>query len=265
MIKEGCPWVLTWELGRSAAEDLNTRKGRRLIERLLWSGAVRTLGAAPVCSSFSRAVHPDVRSVDLPGGLPHISPAMFIKVCIGNSQNKWLARLRRIWEKLSLPFFIENPDSSFFWRMPGWEDCAPADSPRLFRCDLCHFGCPWRKRTRFATNTSLAGGRYLCKKSGHRVLRGCSVAHRKPWTLVAQTYPLGLCKVLARALCAAAAWTSARPLDPASCAKAGSGCRIAWRSLTSWPSPHQPKVPCGASRCVFAISAIALRAVPMFG
>ena len=227
MLRHGAPWVLTFELERSPLEDLNQPSLRKALLSLLSRGAFKSLGAAPVCASFSRAVRPPVRSRSSPAGIQHMSPAMLVKVKVGNDQNKWIRSLVDEAQRLGLAYWVENPDGAFFWLMPGWElERSPA-SPHVFRVDACVFGTPWRKRTRFATNTSLAGCRWLCSKKGkHLRLVGFSRERRKPWTRVAQTYPGGLADAIALAVAAKVGWTRARPLDAASCAKLGSCCRI---------------------------------------
>ena len=64
---------------------------------------------------------------------------------------------------------------------------------------MCRFGTPWRKRTRVATSTALAGRCELCLRNhDHLVLRGRSSFHRMSWTRVAQVYPSKFCAVVAR-------------------------------------------------------------------
>ena len=97
--------------------------------------------------------------------------------------------------------------------MPGWEDEASAGSRRVFRADLCQFGCLWRKRTRVATNTSLAGARLLCDRAvQHLRLVGRSSVHRLPWTSVADTTPAGFADALALAVSTSCGWSAARSL-----------------------------------------------------
>ena len=77
VVKFGAPWALTWEIERSSDEDLNRPQVRKLIEALIKAGCFRSFGAAPVCASFSRAVHPPWRSSAFPLGLPHLSSTAF--------------------------------------------------------------------------------------------------------------------------------------------------------------------------------------------
>ena len=77
--------------------------------------------AGPVCSSFSRAVRPAVRSAEKPEGIDVMTEAMAKKVAIGNAMAQWLARLVRKFCLAGLP--IENPAGpagSFLWLQPAW-------------------------------------------------------------------------------------------------------------------------------------------------
>ena len=238
LIRMSAPWVVTFELERGAEQDLNCLNLRARLERLVDLGAFKVIGGAPVCASFSRAVRPPVRTASQPNGLPGLTPAMHDKVRIGNSQNQWIAKLRDRALALGLWYWFENPDTSFFWSMPSWEREKPPGSPWTFRYDNCRFGTRWRKRSKIATNLSLAGARLLCcKKVRHLGLAGYSHAHKAPWTRVAQAYPAGLCRILATAAAAAAGWTSVRPMDAAACARCGSGCRV---GEASNPGPRHP-------------------------
>ncbi|CAE7414981.1 unnamed protein product, partial [Symbiodinium sp. KB8] len=248
LLRHGCPWVLTFDLRRSAAEDLTDQSLQEDLLDLVKLGAFAAVGGSPPCSSFSRAVAPPFRSAAFPGGLPHLSPVVFAKVSRDNLLSAWLAQLRSEASAVGAFFWFENPDLSFLWRMPGWEEVASALSERCFRTDLCTFGCPWCKRTRIATNTCLAGARRLCAGRGHQKLRGYSKAHGKPWTLVASTFPRGLCECIALALCSGVGWTQDRALDRAACAKLPSCCRI---GEASNPGPRRvasrPTLPGGLS------------------
>ncbi|CAE7334124.1 unnamed protein product [Symbiodinium microadriaticum] len=151
----------------------------------------------------------------------------FSKVLADNLLNQWILRVIRLASSLGLFYCAENPDTSYFWQMPGWEDEASAGSRRVFRADLCQFGCLWRKRTRVATNTSLAGARLLCDRAvQHLRLVGRSSVHRLPWTSVADTTPAGFADALALAVSTSCGWSAAGSLDPSACAKLGCCCRV---------------------------------------
>ena len=227
LLRHGAPWVLCLDRARGVGEDWGLEPLQRCIEELISSGHLLAVIVKPAASSFSCAVRPPVRSRSSPSGLDHLSPGSFSKVLADNLLNQWILRVIRLASSLGLFYCAENPDTSYFWQMPGWEDEASAGSRRVFRADLCQFGCLWRKRTRVATNTSLAGARLLCDRAvQHLRLVGRSSVHRLPWTSVADTTPAGFADALALAVSTSCGWSAARSLDPSACAKLGCCCRV---------------------------------------
>jgi hypothetical protein len=82
MVQKGAPWVLCFEICDSDAswsQDLLDPSVRTLIEALLLEGAITLFGAAPVCTSFSTAVTPPIRTSVYPAGAPWASPAAIKK------------------------------------------------------------------------------------------------------------------------------------------------------------------------------------------
>ena len=222
LIKLGAPWVLTFEWKRSASENLLQPELREKIEKMLRGGAFRAMGAAPICSSFSIAVTPPVRSSKFPRGIPGMRKGMRKKVSEGNSHNDWLADRVALCEELQLLWWVENPDTSWWWRQRRWRRFRDSRGRKLFRLCFCRFGCKWKKPTRIATNTSLAGVRMWCTcTQKHLQLRGTCRAKGVPWTQVAEPYPRGLCRMLAAAVSTGVGWALKRGLNVAECAKTG--------------------------------------------
>eukprot|EP00435_Cladocopium_sp_Y103_P038687 s964_g10.t1 len=222
MLKYGAPWVLTFEWQRSASEDLLAPVLREKLRRMIALGCFKTMGAAPICSSFSVAVTPPVRSCRYPRGIPGLRRSMQQKVKDGNSHSDFVRDAVDDCELHALAYFVENPDCSWWWRQRRWRRWRSSSSSSLFRCCFCRFGTPWRKATRFATNTRLSGCRMMCTcKQQHQRLRGGHPTRKIPWTLVAQPYPRGLCRLLAVALCQAAGWCRRERLNVAACSKTG--------------------------------------------
>eukprot|EP00435_Cladocopium_sp_Y103_P058652 s418_g20.t1 len=91
LIATGAPWVLTFEWNRSKDEDLLNPELRDKILFLLREVAFKAVGAAPICSSFSRAVTPPVRNMRYPRGMPGLRVSMRLKVSQGNSHSDFLA------------------------------------------------------------------------------------------------------------------------------------------------------------------------------
>ena len=223
MIACGAPWILVYDIERGPGQDLLQQEVRDVIRKLLMLGAFSTLGAAPICSSFSVAVTPPVRSSQFPRGLPGLRRNIRVKVQQGNSHNDFVYELVVIAEGMSVYYWIENPDTSWWWRQKKWRRFRSTLSPHIFRCCFCRFGTRWKKPTRIATNTKIRGLKLWCTcRTPHTVLRGNHPTRRIPWTLVAQPYPRGLCRILAAALCIEAQWCTGDKLNIAGCARVGS-------------------------------------------
>lgn len=191
----------------------------------------------PVCSSFSRAVCPAVRSRLHPEGLQQMTDATRQKVHTGNEMANWLEKfIDRALQK-GLVVWIENPAGSFLWLMPSWTRLIEKHSLRSFYTDYCAWGAPWRKRTRFYGSFAAAGLSLLCScGKRHIQLRGYSKQHGVSWTKAAEAYPHSLSRFLALAV-----YESLKPmgrqrkLDVAACAKSTNG-RI---GEASNPGPRQ--------------------------
>ena len=216
----GAPWVLTFEWKRSASEDLLDKDLRAKLVRLIELGAFKSVSMAPVCASFSRAITPAVRSVAKPRGLSGLTLNMRVKVQQGNSHADFCLSILELCEIYDIAYFLENPDSSWLWRLKGYKRFSGADSPYVFRLCFCRFGTPWMKPTRIATSTKLRGLRMWCACSQkHLQLRGYSKVHKKSWTSVAEPYPRGLSKLLATSLSVQAGWCHWKKLNVAGCSR----------------------------------------------
>lgn len=214
-------WSLCYDIEHGADEDLTDKNLRRNLEELIVLGCFGVVGGGVVCSSFSTAVTPAVRSKEWPYGKPNVSANMKLKVEEGDEGAIWFISLLEVGLKAGCQIWLENPASSWLFHLPEWK--------RLMRrwpdigywvADYCRFGCPWKKRTRFASTSSLQGHKTLCTRDHqHLVLRGRSKKAGENWTRVAQAYPDGVAKALATGLCLAASFIKYRAFDPSSCAK----------------------------------------------
>ena len=139
MVRLGCPWVLTFDWKRDVSEDLLDEGLRRKIETLLKSGRVLAFGAAPICASFSVAVTPPVRSAQHPRGKPGLRHSMREKVSQGNSHNDWLADIIAVCEEYHVIWWVENPDTSWWWRQRRWRRFRSSFSKHVFRLCFCRF------------------------------------------------------------------------------------------------------------------------------
>ena len=221
MVVLGAPWVLTFDYERGPGQDLLDPELRMKITRLLELKAIASFGAAPICSSFSVAITPPIRNSQHPRGIRGLSAKMRQKVSQGNSHNDYMMDLVNLCIHLGIPYWLENPDSSWWWRQRRWRRYREAHNKMTFRCCFCRFGTKWRKATRIATSTALAGVTMWCKcgNKSHIQLRGMHPTKRIPWTLVAQPYPRGLCRLLAAGLCLKAGWCQPDQLNIAGCAR----------------------------------------------
>ena len=223
MVQNGCPWVLTFDWSRSSDEDLLNEDLRNKLRELMRLGGVKTVGMAPICASFSKAVTPPVRSNRFPRGRPGLSKNMRLKVSQGNSHSDFCIELVQLCCSLEIAYFLENPDGSWMWKQKGYESYDDPASLAVFRLCFCRYGTPWRKATRVATSTRLRGLRMMCTcRRKHFALRGFSQVHKKMWTKVAEPYPRGVARVLAIALCCQAGWCEQKRLNVAACSRARS-------------------------------------------
>lgn len=124
---------------------------------------------------------------------------------------------------MKMAWWVENPDTSWWWRQRKWRRYRDSRGPDIFRACFCRFGCRWKKPTRVATNTRLKGLRMWCTcKRPHFQLRGTCRARGIPWTQIAEPYPNGFATMLAAAVASQVGWADRKKLNIARCARVGS-------------------------------------------
>lgn len=123
-LRAGAPWVLSFDSQKGADQDLACSALQLRLEGLISAGAFRVVGGFPPCGSFSRAIRPPVRSRARPQGLCDFSPHYRAKVEADNAAAAWIRHLRELCVKCGLLYWFAQPDTSFFWLLPGWEDEA---------------------------------------------------------------------------------------------------------------------------------------------
>ena len=155
-------WILCFDVARSSAEDLLEPGVQQQVKDVLQSGQVRGLSAGPVCSSFSSALTPHWRTAEHPEGLPTASCEQRRKLQRGNDFLQLCFDLLEICVAEDLLYFVENSETSRFWFQPGWAKLDLGPSSGDFVTDFCVWGTPWRKATRFRTNSSLRGCKLRC-------------------------------------------------------------------------------------------------------
>ena len=112
----------------------------------------------------------------------------------------WSVHIYWMCVSLNIPVWMENPDSSWMWRLRSWRRIKANTNGSYceFRVDYCRFGTRWRKRTRLATNTPLREEVCLCK-GGHSHWRLRRKHGNTDRTKLAEAYPRPLRTKLAAA------------------------------------------------------------------
>eukprot|EP00438_Fugacium_kawagutii_P001100 Skav235078 [mRNA] locus=scaffold2106:3814:8424:- [translate_table: standard] len=222
--RHGRTWSLCFDIEDGASQDLNDAGLRKKLEAMVKARCFLGIGGGPVCRTFSMAVRPPVRSKTEPYGKQEVSAKMKVKIEEGNDMALWCIRLLDIALSQNLTVWLENPGSSWLFRLPAWKELEKKwPQLRPWTVDYCRYGMPWRKRTKFYNNGVLSDVRTLCAGCAqHQHLKGRSKAHGKSWTLVAQPYPPGVAEAVA--LCALhreGLVDLDQHFDPAACAKVG--------------------------------------------
>ena len=217
-------WVLCFDVKHNPSEDLLDRELQSQLERMIRAGCFLSVTAGPVCSSFSRAICPPVRTASEPLGIATMTDSMRHKVDIGNAMADWVASVMELCLELGVTNWTENPAGSFIWRIPSWQRLISKYDLQSFYTDYCRWGTAWRKRTHFFGRFAAAGMTLLCNCGRpHVKLRGYSREHKMSWTKAAEGYPPRLAGFLASAVAESLKPIARRrPLDPASCARASS-------------------------------------------
>ena len=197
-------WVLTYDIKDSTEQDLLDPEVQDEVKTLLTNGSAIGVGAAPVCSSMSRAITPAWRSPTFPQGIPGLLPHQQVKVDQGNQFGKLVAEVAHLCLELHIPFWIENPWASFMWSLPELLKLREKPDVGFWLFDFCRFSAPWRKRTRVLTSTWLRNQRTLCAGcEKHVLLRGWCKKRTQLYTKLAEPYSRSLSTTLAMALAGA--------------------------------------------------------------
>ena len=158
--------------------------------------------AAPPCGTYSCACKPAKRSRQHLQGLPWLTAANQAKVDHANAVTAAFIKLLRIAAQQSVPWIVENPQSSMLWHLPGLRQIVRRFEAEPVVLDQCGYGTSWRKRTtlmccgvvnpaRLAVRCRPAAG-HRCFFSGqpHMILQGQHTAR-------AAEFPKRLCEKIA--------------------------------------------------------------------
>ena len=195
--------ALALDIVNSHFHDLSDPALIQLLRGWILGGVVLGIWIATPCLTFSRARRfPDIlRSNELPNGLPNLAPHNQQKLETGNRLASASFSIAKFAISKGLPVAIENPYSSFLWRVPAFCSLAEHVSFKHAAVDMCQYGTPWRKRTRLAlwhiqrsVCFQLCSGRGRCSRTrvAHVQLEG---ARR---TKLAQEYPAAFAKFCAK-------------------------------------------------------------------
>jgi hypothetical protein len=182
------------------------------IIHLLESGRVQFLWLGMPCTSFSVARKNDgvgpgpLRDDDNLFGFKSLTGKNLQKVQDGNNLLRLSLRLLAVCEQHGIPYALENPMSSFAWKMPNMKKFIAQFRPQLIHLDYCCFGEMWKKPTTLMGNfwnmATLAlrcrSSSNICSNTLQPHVRLTGVDDNGVFmTLKAQPYPLEFCKAVA--------------------------------------------------------------------
>ena len=129
----------------------------------------------PPCSSFSVARTPPVRTSVFIHGLPDLSEKDRAKVREGNALCYFSCRCLEAATSAGIVSSLEQPWSSFMWKMPCLKKITTRATSYRMRTDFCAWGEPWQKRTGilFIHCQPVSLGKICPGCRHHQVLRGC--------------------------------------------------------------------------------------------
>ncbi len=149
-------YVLSIDMRFGVTNDLCKRGLQNLVLGWIQAGKVAFVLAAFPCQSFSKARNrpggpPALRDSDHLTGLPGLRPCDQRKVLRGNECLYFCCRLA--WACLLglVPLILENPWTSWAWKLASMVQLFRNPYARFTRIDFCQFGTPWRKSTGFLT------------------------------------------------------------------------------------------------------------------
>ncbi len=222
-------FVISIDIRFGQGHDLTSRKLQNPVLGWLQAGFVKFVLAGFPCQSFSRARNipggaPPLRDGDHIKGYPDLRPADQKKVDIGNACLAFVCRLVRMMLVTLTPGVVENPWTSWAWRMPAMIAVLCRKSVRMSRADFCQYGMPWRKATGFLTVLCdpsgierQCSGRGKCSRTGrpHVTLKG--TVNGIFLTHLAEPYPRTLCGRLVQMLKNAVLRQQSERLDQVFC------------------------------------------------
>ena len=132
--------------------DITDPKVVQHIKLLIEEGYMLYIHFGTPCSSFSQARKddggpPPLRSAAHITGVPGLSTRDQTKVELGNLFVEVTAELILWCQRYHVRWSIENPATSFIWKMPKFKEVWDKTGPSAVTCDMCRFGCKHLKPT----------------------------------------------------------------------------------------------------------------------
>ena len=115
LVKQGLPWVLCYDWEHDPAENLLDSHVQSSILALIEAGAFNSVGLAPLCTSFSTAVTPPIRSKEFLEGVPWATANQRLSLETGNEHCAFCAKVLRRALLHNCAVWMENPDNSWLW------------------------------------------------------------------------------------------------------------------------------------------------------
>ena len=97
-----------------------------------------------------------LRSDAHPLGLPGLIEADRKVAGVGNDILSAVVRIIKACDESGTPWVLENPRSSFLWKMPAMRRLLLQSHVRLHDCHQCQYGCPWMTATSFMSGNCQA-------------------------------------------------------------------------------------------------------------
>ena len=105
------------------------------------------------CNTLTIARYPRIRSIEYPEGFPWLRGKLRDDVELGNTIVNHTFKIMELCCERGIPISIENPHSSYLWKLPVFLKWAERWSPDVVVLDYCRFGTLYR--TRIQMNTKI--------------------------------------------------------------------------------------------------------------
>lgn len=153
----------------------------------------------PPCTSFSRWFLMTCKTCSRTPQNPTGSEAN-VKERLGNLLARNCVRIAEACNQARVAWTIENPQSSYLWRLPEFVALARRAGVFTTTFPMCAYGCLYQKRTAFMSNARWVAGiaaKCTCRRRHERLQGRVRVGQR--WvhrTALAAAYPPSLCQHL---------------------------------------------------------------------